>query len=202
MQNDGSDSHYIGTLWTEPNSDAQPGIYATELHASHVGWQPIIASFGAAFKAGVPATSMTPPDGAPAVGAIWYKTILQSAVCPNEGSTLYTQKPNGFSQGTDSLNWAVVLPPSSTAPGWSAVAYSDNAQIGQWPLSGGLNYGAGPGLRPGLQRLEVRDPSGRVVKVAAGGRCVSAGCPDSIYNMNPQVVGLSDPNNAPSVCPG
>lgn len=199
MQNDGPESHYIGTLWTEPNTDAQPGIYATELHASHVGWQPIIASFSAAFKAGVSATSMTPPGGASVVGAIWYKTILQSAVCPNEGSTLYTQKPSGFGQGADSLNWAIVLPPSTT--GWSAVAYSDNAQIGQWSLSGGLNYGAGPGLRAGLQRLEVRDASGRVIKVAAGGRCVSAGCPDLIYNMNPQVVGLSDPNNGLNMCP-
>lgn len=199
MQNDGPESHYIGTLWTEANTDPQPEIYATELHASHVGWQPLIASFNTAFKAGVLATGMTPPGGASAVGAIWYKTILQSAVCSNEGSNLYTQKPNGFNQGTDSLSWAIVLPPSTA--GWSAVAYSDNAQIGQWSLSGGLNYGAGSGLRAGLQRLEIRDASGKVIKVAAGGRCVSDKCPDLIYNMNPQVVGLSDPNEALNVCP-
>ena len=198
MQNDGPESHYIGTLWTEPNTDAQPAIYATELHASHVGWQPIIASFSAAFKAGLSASSMTPPGGASVVGAIWYKTILQRTVCPNDGSSLYTQKPNGFDQGADSLNWAIVMPLSTV--GWTAVAYSDNAQIGQWSLGGGLNYGAFPNLRAGLQRLEVRDASAQVVKVAAGGRCVSAGCPDLIYNMNPQVIGLNDPNNALDVC--
>lgn len=146
------------------------------------------------------AAGMTPPGGAPIAGAIWYKTILQSTACPNDGSTLYTQKPNGFGQSADVLNWAIVLSPS-TAVGWSAVAYSDIQQIGQWSLSGGLNYGAGSGLRAGLQRLEVRDASGAVVKVAAGGRYVSATCPDLIYNMNPQVVGLGDPNDALNVCP-
>ncbi len=197
MQNDGPETHYIGNLWPEQNTDPQPGIYANQ-HASHAGWQPIIASFSAAFKAGVPASSMTPSGGASVVGAIWYKTILQSAVCPNDGSGLYSQKPSGFEQSVDELNWAIVLPPS--AGGWSAVAYSDNKQIGQWSLKGGLNYGAGPGLCAGLQRLEVKDASGKMVKVAACGRCVSAGCPDHIYNMNPQVVGLSDPNNGLNVC--
>lgn len=137
---------------------------------------------------------MTPSGSAPVVGAIWYKTILQTSICPNNAP-----KPAGFEQGTDSLNWALVLP-SSAAQGWSAVAYSDNTQIGQWDLKAGLNYAAATGLRAGLARLEVRDWSGNVVKVAAGGRCVSSGCPEGIYDMNPQVVGLSDASEGLNVC--
>ena len=195
-QNDGPESHYIGNIWPEQNSDPEPGIYATELHASHAGWQPLIASFITAFKARGSASSMTPPGSAPVVGAIWYKTILQTSTCPNNAP-----KPAGFEQGTDSINWALVLTSSSAAQGWSAVAYSDNTQIGQWNLKPGLNYAAATGLRAGIARLEVRDGSGNVVKVAAGGRCVSSGCPEGIYNMNPQVVGLSDANEGLNVCP-
>lgn len=139
---------------------------------------------------------MTPPGSAPVVGAIWYKKILQTSTCPNNAP-----KPAGFEQGTDSLNWAIVLPASSAAQGWSAVAYSDNTLIGQWDLKAGLNYAAAAGLRAGIARLEVRDGAANLIKVAAGGRCVSSGCPDGIYNMNPQVVGLSDANEGLNSCP-
>lgn len=52
-----------------------------------------------------------------------------------------------------------------------------------------------------MARLEVRDGAANLVKVAAGGRCVSSGCPEGIYNMNPQVVGLSDANEGLNTCP-
>lgn len=136
---------------------------------------------------------MTSSGAAPVVGAIWYKTILQTSTCAS------ATKPAGFEHGTDSLNWALVLPAS--AKGWSGVAYSDNIQIGKWDLKAGLNYAAAAGLRAGIARLEVRDGAGAVVRVAAGGRCVSSGCPEGIYNMNPQVVGLSDVNEGLNYCP-
>lgn len=140
---------------------------------------------------------MTPPGSAPVVGAIWYKIILQTSTCPNNAP-----RPARFDQGTDSLNWAVVLPASSAAQGWKATAYSDNTQIGRWDLKAELNYAAAAGLRAGIARFEVRDRAANLIKVAAGGRFVSSGCPDGIYNMNPQVVGLSDANEGlSSSCP-
>lgn len=178
------------------NTDPEPGIYATEKHASHTGWQPLIASFIAAFKARGSASSMNPPGSPPVVGAIWYKTILQTSTCANNAP-----KPAGFEEGTDSLNWAMVLPASSAAQGWSAVAYSENTQIGKWDLKAGLNYGAAAGLRAGRTILEVRDGAANLIKVVAGGRCVSSDCPDGIYNMNPQVVGLSDADEGLNSCP-
>lgn len=86
------------------------------------------------------------------------------------------------------LSWAVVV--GEEAKGWKARLLSAGEEIGSVELVAGLNYGKVDGLKAGEQRLEVVDANGKVVKVAAGGRCVSEGCPDGIYNMNPQVVGL------------
>jgi hypothetical protein len=49
--------------------------------------------------------------------------------------------------------------------------------------------------------MHVLDNFAKVVLVAAGGRCVSAECPDCIYTMNPQVVGLGLPRGNTGACP-
>ena len=51
----------------------------------------------------------------------------------------------------------------------------------------GLNYGATGNIQAGPQRMELLDSSGNVVLASSGGRCISDGCPDCIYNMNYQV---------------
>lgn len=109
-QNDGPESHYIGFLWLEQNNDTQPGRYANELQWSHTGWQPTITSFIDAFRSGLLASEMTPPSDKIAVGALWYKTILQSSVCPENENNQYSKRPDGFDAGSDNLNWMVVLP--------------------------------------------------------------------------------------------
>lgn len=59
-------------------------------------------------------------------------------------------------------------------------------------VSPGLNWGSPSGMQAGAQALEVLNAGGNVVASAGGGRCVSGGCPDGIYNMNVQVLGLVD----------
>lgn len=139
------------------------------------------------------------PFGSEAVtGALWYKTILQSTTCPLEGNGGAYAKPDGWDKGEDVLSWAVVV--GDDAEGWKANLISDGEQIGSVELVAGLNYGKVEGVKVGFQRLEVVDADGNTVRVAAGGRCVSTGCPDCIYNMNPQVVGFSD-NESDGECP-
>ena len=187
----------------EQNNDTQPGLYANQADWSHTGWQSLLASFAAAFKAGLTASEMTTPNGEVAIGALWYKTVLQSTQCPIVDQSApeyqYSVKPNGFDSGTDQLNWAVVLPPSASE--MSIRAISGGQILSSVPLQSGLNYGAATGLQKGQQRLELIDSSGDIVLAASGGRCVSDNCPDCIYNMNPQVVALAADKNAAGPCP-
>ena len=57
---------------------------------------------------------MSPPSNKVAVGALWYRTMLQSSICPeinkNPLTVKYTQKTDGWETSSDSLNWAIVLP--------------------------------------------------------------------------------------------
>ncbi|KAF1985726.1 glycoside hydrolase family 71 protein [Aulographum hederae CBS 113979] len=174
--NDGPESHYIGNLWTEQNNDTQPGRHATQLDAPHNGWRSLLTSFIIAFK-----------TGHTRAGAIWYKTQMSTARCPNEGSNEYTVKPEGFSDSTDSLNWAVVVPAGTT--GYKVRLISGGQILQTVSLTQGLNYGSAI-ITTGFQRMELLDASGAKIGAAAGGRCVTNGCPDCIFNMNPQVVGL------------
>ncbi|EKG13599.1 hypothetical protein MPH_09243 [Macrophomina phaseolina MS6] len=130
-------------------------------------------------------------------GAIWYKTILQNASCPWDGASEYFVQPDGFETGDDALNFAVVMP----SAGYFVELYSGGKQILRSELHAGLNYGTLPGLQPGWQRMHIVDSAGNIKRVAAGGRCVSSGCPDCVYNMNPQVVPLSDNTEDNGQCP-
>ena len=126
-----------------------------------------------------------------------HRTILQSSVCPSDG-TNYTKKPDGFEAGGNNLNWMVVLPSSAT--GMQVRLISNGVVIDTISLVPGLNYGQSGGVLPGPQRMELI--SGNSVQMAAtGGRCISAGCPDCIYNMNFQVVELKADTGAVGDCP-
>jgi len=133
------------------------------------------------------------PPGITPVGAMWYKTILQSAVCPPK-----VAQPEGFNTGTDSLNWAVVIPAGSS--GMQVRAISNGITLQTAAVSPGLNWGSPTGVQAGAQVLQVLDKSGNIVMSATGGKCVSAGCPDGIYNMNYQVVGLASGASSGGSC--
>jgi glucan endo-1,3-alpha-glucosidase len=119
------------------------------------------------------------------VGSLWYKSILQTASCGND------TKPDGFSEGRDALNWAVVLP-AGTGHGWRVRVTSAGSSLQVVSVSSGLNFGSPNGLKAGTQTLELLDPRGKVALSAKGGSDVSDGCPDGVYNMNPVVVELGD----------
>lgn len=146
----------------------------------HAAWQPLVTSFIEAYKAG---GTMAPPSGATAVGSMWYKTILQDASCP--GAT----PPSGWSTGTDSLTWAIVLPSGSS--GMKACLTSNGSVISTVSVNPGLNFGSPTGVQAGAQMLQLLDSAGNVVMTATGGECISSSCPAGMYNMNYQVVGLS-----------
>lgn len=146
----------------------------------HTAWQPLVTSFISAYKSG---GTMAPPSGATAIGSMWYKTILQSASCSGAA------QPNGWSTGTDSLSWAVVLPSGSS--GMQVRLTSNGNVISKVSVNPGLNFGSPTGVQAGAQLLEVLNSAGTVVMSATGGECVSSGCPAGMYNMNYQVAGLS-----------
>ncbi|KAM0516986.1 hypothetical protein ACHAPE_005098 [Trichoderma viride] len=187
--NDGPESHYIGNIWPEANGDQQAAIYASTAGADHTAIQPLLKSWITAYKNGGASSSLRPPGSAP-VGALWHKTIFQDVTCPGAGNGVqYFEKPGAFETGTDSLNWAVVVP--SGAFGWKAVLVSAGNTIQTIALSTGFNYGStSSGVAEGTQRLLVQDGSGTTVAGTDRGRCMSHTCHDDIYNMNIQILGL------------
>lgn len=192
----------MGPLWPEQNTDADPARYATQALAPHTGWLALIGSFAEAFREGAAGKEGMRPFGEEvATGALWYKTILQGTTCALEGRGGVYAKPDGWESGEDVLDWAVVVGEGAEGEGWAVRLVSGGVEVGREGLVAGMNYGKVGGVRAGWQRMEVVDGEGAVVAVAAGGRCVSEGCPDCIYNMNPQVVGLAASGEDDGECP-
>lgn len=186
--NDGPESHYVGNLWDEQNSDPEPAHY---MHMSHKAWQPLLGSFITAFKGdGV----MRPfnADSSGITGAYWYKTILSETTCPEDADGVgieeqYLVKPESFENAQDLSDYAIILPEG--ASGWSLKVNSGGTTDVITGLKAGLNYGHAQ-LEAGAQSLQLLDASGNVVATASGGRCVYGGdtCPDCTYNVNPTVI--------------
>ncbi|GME42242.1 Glycoside hydrolase family 71 [Neofusicoccum parvum] len=190
--NDGPEAHYIGPLWPEQNTDRRPAAYASQASAPHTAIQPLLTAFIAAYKAGAPPSAMRPPaltPARPAVGAIWYKPVHAGTACG--GGDEYAARPLGVEAAREVVAWAVVVGSGSDVAGWRVQMWSGGVRVGGTvALVPGLNSGVFEGLNVGAQRLEVVNKEGKVVMRAAGRRCVTKACPDGIYNLNPQVVGL------------
>ncbi|KAF1989077.1 glycoside hydrolase family 71 protein [Aulographum hederae CBS 113979] len=180
--NDGPESHYVGNLFPEQNSSPEPAKYASPNNTTmnHKGWLPLIKSFTATYKAGKDASQFFPASGK-IEGAFWYKSIMQAASCSG-------QKPQGFNNAHDILSWAILLP--ANANGYKARFYTSGKTVAFADLKPWLNYGGMERVQAGAQTMEVIDGSWRKVFRASGGRELSNGCPDGIYNMNAVVVGL------------
>lgn len=193
-QNDGPESHYIGHIWPEQNNDTVPNVYATQKVAPHTGIQPLLTSFINAFKTGATSSADMAPiaDNSSAAGALWYKPTLLSTSCKEDGD-LHHQKADGYSVAEDVSAWAVVVRAADVdSRGFAVHGFSGGEEVGSQDLVGGLNHGNFT-LKTGKQCLEVRDRDGGLVAVARGGKeDVSDNCPDGIYNLNPQVLLLSE----------
>ncbi|CAG8983304.1 hypothetical protein HYALB_00007432 [Hymenoscyphus albidus] len=163
--NDGPESHYIGNLWPEQNSDAEPALYASSTKGNHKGWQPLIHSFIVAFKQGAKDISqMTLPPGttSPFTGAIWYKKVLSGANCP--GAT----KPDDYEAAKDKITWAIIVDSSATFVVSSGV-------VPDVTLSAGMNFGEFD-LKAGPPRMTLKG-NGVVIATASGGPCAYNTCP-------------------------
>lgn len=148
-------------------------------------------------------TRLTPAlnPSRPAVGAIWYKPVSSQTRCA-EGGGQYAQKPLGYDAARDVVAWAVVVGNGNDVAGWKVKMWSGGVQVGGTvALVPVLNSGVFDALNVGNQRLEVLNKENRVVMRAAGGRCVTKACPEGIYNLNPQVVGLQMGMDSPTCKP-
>jgi hypothetical protein len=174
----------------------EPNNYANQEDWPHQPWQGIITSWITAWKAGGGISNMQPLASNNLVdGVMWYKTILQSAVCPNEGQSKYYNKPDNFDTGVDQINYAIVV--KSGVSGLKATCYSGGVAIGAVrTLIPGLNYGSCQGVNAGTQRLTVETAGGVLLSAANGVACVSGGCPQGMYNMNYQTASLATDNGA------
>ncbi|GME35786.1 glycoside hydrolase family 71 protein [Neofusicoccum parvum] len=184
--NDGPESHYIGNIWPEQNNETDPTRYATQADFPHNGIRPLLASVIDSVKEAK--EIMEPPTGFDAVGALWFKPIHSSTVCP-ETDELYSQKPDGYATADDVLSWAVIV--SSIGGPYSIRGFSGGEELQTFYLTPGYNFGTFSTLQEGEQRMELLDPNGNVIMAAAGGRCVTSTCPDGIYNLNPVILELT-----------
>ncbi|KAJ4235468.1 hypothetical protein NW757_013509 [Fusarium falciforme] len=194
--NDGPESHYIGSIWPEQNTDPEPAHY---MKLPHKGWQRVLGSFIAAFKGdGV----MRPFGGDTVTGAFWYKSILSDTKCSATPKDVgieqqYLNRPESYETATDKGAYAVVLP--QDASGWSMRVHSGGKTDTITGLKAGLNSG-NTQLNAGAQSVELLNSAGQVVAVAGGGRCVYGGdaCPDCTYNVNPNVVEFTSGSKLPA----
>ncbi|KAI2782674.1 glycoside hydrolase family 71 protein [Daldinia loculata] len=176
--NDAGESHYIGPCWTEGLTE-EILQYGNSDTAPHDGWQPLIASFVDAFKAGATDVSAMKPRSGAFAGALWYRGVL---------STCNGDKPRGSGAAVDAVNYAVVLPADSS--GLSVRVSSGGQVLATQAVRGGLNYNSVVGVTTGAQKIELIDGGGQVIASANGVVDVSNDATNGFCNYNYYVAGL------------
>jgi len=190
LQNDGPESHYIGNLWPEQNTDAEPTLYATQASAPHNPWRDLIQSFVAAYRKGGDETSMAPRSGL-ATGCMWYKTILQSTTCSN------AKKPDGYDTAEDAVYFAVMVEKGTSHWGMQLRVTNNGVESGSHQIAvDGLNYGSARIVKAGSVEMNLLSSNGTVILTASGGECITNDCPKGIYDMNYQVIALAEKKGA------
>ncbi|KAJ7772793.1 glycosyl hydrolase family 71-domain-containing protein [Mycena olivaceomarginata] len=176
--NDGPESHYIGPIWGEQNTDTDPARYVNNGPVwSHTALLSIIGPFAVAFANRRSAGQMMPQGSSEwAVGALWYKTIMQGTSCPNG------DHPDGWTKGNDDLSWGLVLRAGRDTSQYRLYLFSGSSIALHTGFKDGLNFGTTP-ISPGVQRMELYDGQ-TLIYEAKGPREVHSDCPDGIFNMN------------------
>lgn len=108
---------------------------------------------------------------------------MQGTQCPNN------DHPDGWELGSDEVHWGIVIQAGLDVSNYEVRLISNGAVTRYTLPDSGLRYGSAS-ISPGTQRLEIWNGGSNPAYVAQGGRCVSSGCPDGIFNMNQIVVGL------------
>jgi glucan endo-1,3-alpha-glucosidase len=180
--NDAGEGHYVGNVWPESIAGSDIGAYSNGY--DHSGWQSVLPSLIAAYKAGARDVSALVPTGnAAAQGAFWYRTLLKSAACSADP----LGKPSGWENAQDVLNYAVLLPAGTN--GVRINFFSGGQRIGSFAGVAGLNYGMVDGIMVGDQSMQVVDANGNVIMTATGPAAVTADT-NGLCNFNYQVAAL------------
>jgi glucan endo-1,3-alpha-glucosidase len=142
----------------------------------------VLGPFVTAYKAGAtPSSSVVPPDGQLAVGAMWYRPILTTATCDSD----FLGKPAGWENALYALNFAVLL--SADTAGATINVMSDSTLIGSFGEKAGLNYGTVEGLVAGARSVKVIDETGVIITQGRSPNDVLAET-DDVCNFNYIVV--------------
>lgn len=180
--NDAGESSYIGNIWPETIFGAACHAYTDNF--DHSGWQALLTPFITAYKAGAKEISaVIPLNGARAVGAFWYRTILTTATCASDPMG----KPCNWSSAEDVVNVAVLL--SSAAVGAKIDVYSGGVLIGSRTGVKGLNAWSIAGLKTGSVSVEVMPKAGSSALVSGIGS-MKVAADAAVCNYNYQVVAL------------
>lgn len=178
--NDWSESHYIGEFYEDATFGSAETGYDTG--CNHTAWQSVLGPFITAYKASATTvSSIVPPEGLSAVGAMWYRPILTTATCDSDS----LGKPAGWENALDAVNFAVLLPEG--AAGIKINVMSGSTLIGSFDGIAGLNYGTVEGMVAGAQSIQVVGGTGTIVAQAASPSDVLAEAND-VCNFNYVVV--------------
>jgi glucan endo-1,3-alpha-glucosidase len=182
--NDWGESHYIGEFYEDATFGSVETGYDTG--CNHTAWQSVLGPFITAFKSNATAvSSIVPPDGVPAIGAMWYRTILTTATCASDP----LGKPDGWENALDAVSFAVLLPDGTA--GITIKVMSGGKLIGSFAGTAGLNYATVEGMVAGAQSVEVVDGSGAVVISASSTSDVLAEA-GAVCNYNYNVVKIAN----------
>ena len=146
--NDAPESHYIGNIWDEPNTDN------TEAQAwfkdyDHKGFQQVLKAFAKAWHGCETTTdNMTPTNGKDVQGAFWHHTLTVNGDCSAD--------PKGKPQplpAEDSVSGVVLV--ASGKSNLVAVVNNGDRELGKLTLKEGYNKFKFDNLGAGKVQLEV-----------------------------------------------
>ncbi|KAI9745455.1 MAG: hypothetical protein M1818_000989 [Claussenomyces sp. TS43310] len=179
--NDAGESNYIGSIWPQSISGTAIPTYTDGY--DHSGWQVLMAPFITAYKSGVTDISKVVPTGGASVqGVFWHATLLTTATCGGDS----LGKPSGSEDMDDVIEVAVLV--AAGVNGITVNVYSGETMIASYDTVQGLNAWEVPGMKVGLQRVDVLAADGSVLLSATG--IMSVVADSNNCNYNPQVVAL------------
>jgi hypothetical protein len=118
---------------------------------------------------------------------------MSTSVCSDLGLGQLNIKPKGFETANDWIDFMMILNPGNL--GAYSRAISNVKKLSRTiKVGSGLNFGYFDGLTAGHQRVRLVFVDAIILLVAIGGHCISSGCPDCIYKLNPMVGFGTDTN--------
>lgn len=159
--NDAPESHYIGNIWDEPNTN---NVEAQSWYKGfdHTGYWQVLKAFTTAWhNCDTTADNMVPTNGKAVQGAFWHHTLTVDGDC----SADLKGKPNPL-PAEDAVSGVVLVAKGNT--GLVAVVNNGDKELGKMTLSEGYNKFKFDNLGAGKVQLEVCESPILFVTVADG----------------------------------